>query len=182
MFGSAKVKLDRALVARVKRYADIAGYSSVEEFIIKNSKPRSSHVVRNSLYFGRRSMLWVQLLAWVRITTALLCPNRLKVHCVPRWSINPKSPTAAGLSEAWTINGTTESESANSTSRFDRDMEPLPAFRIVMGHYDPRRRNVEAAGKVGYGATAAGETICTASMLRSDSSSLPAGEPVIEKI
>jgi hypothetical protein len=33
MFGSAKVKLDRALVARVKRYADIAGYSSVEEFI-----------------------------------------------------------------------------------------------------------------------------------------------------
>lgn len=33
MFGSAKVKLDRALVARVKRYADLAGYSSVEEFI-----------------------------------------------------------------------------------------------------------------------------------------------------
>jgi metal-responsive CopG/Arc/MetJ family transcriptional regulator len=33
MFGSAKVKLDKALVARVKRYADIAGYSSVEEFI-----------------------------------------------------------------------------------------------------------------------------------------------------
>jgi hypothetical protein len=33
MFGSAKVKLDRALVARGKRYADIAGYSSVEEFI-----------------------------------------------------------------------------------------------------------------------------------------------------
>ncbi|HUE87680.1 MAG TPA: hypothetical protein VMO26_16525 [Vicinamibacterales bacterium] len=33
MFGSTKVKLDTALVARVKRYADIAGYSSVEEFI-----------------------------------------------------------------------------------------------------------------------------------------------------
>jgi metal-responsive CopG/Arc/MetJ family transcriptional regulator len=32
MFGS-KVKLDRDLLARVKRYADIAGYSSVEEFI-----------------------------------------------------------------------------------------------------------------------------------------------------
>jgi metal-responsive CopG/Arc/MetJ family transcriptional regulator len=34
MFGSSKsVKLDKDLVARVKRYADIAGYSSVEEFI-----------------------------------------------------------------------------------------------------------------------------------------------------
>jgi metal-responsive CopG/Arc/MetJ family transcriptional regulator len=32
MFGS-KVKLDRDLLSRVKRYADIAGYSSVEEFI-----------------------------------------------------------------------------------------------------------------------------------------------------
>jgi hypothetical protein len=31
MFGN--VKLDKDLVARVKRYADIAGYSSVEEFI-----------------------------------------------------------------------------------------------------------------------------------------------------
>jgi hypothetical protein len=32
MFGS-KVKLDRDLLSRDKRYADIAGYSSVEEFI-----------------------------------------------------------------------------------------------------------------------------------------------------
>lgn len=32
MFGS-KVKLDKDLVARVKKYADLAGYSSVEEFI-----------------------------------------------------------------------------------------------------------------------------------------------------
>ena len=32
MFGS-KVKLDKDLLMRVKRYADIAGYSSVEEFI-----------------------------------------------------------------------------------------------------------------------------------------------------
>jgi metal-responsive CopG/Arc/MetJ family transcriptional regulator len=32
MFGS-KVKLDKDLLAKVKRYADIAGYSSVEEFI-----------------------------------------------------------------------------------------------------------------------------------------------------
>jgi len=30
---SAKIKLDKDLLARVKRYADIAEYSSVEEFI-----------------------------------------------------------------------------------------------------------------------------------------------------
>ncbi len=33
MFGGGKVKLDKELIARVKRYSDIAGYSSVEEFI-----------------------------------------------------------------------------------------------------------------------------------------------------
>ena len=33
MFGSTKVKLDKHLVAKVKKYADIAGYSSPEEFI-----------------------------------------------------------------------------------------------------------------------------------------------------
>jgi hypothetical protein len=27
------VKLDKALLARVKRYADLAGYSSVDEFV-----------------------------------------------------------------------------------------------------------------------------------------------------
>ena len=32
MFGS-RIKLDKALLAKVKRYADLAGYSSVEEFI-----------------------------------------------------------------------------------------------------------------------------------------------------
>jgi metal-responsive CopG/Arc/MetJ family transcriptional regulator len=32
VFGSS-VKLDKELLRRVKRYADIAGYSSVEEFI-----------------------------------------------------------------------------------------------------------------------------------------------------
>ena len=32
MFGS-KIKLDKDLLAKVKQYADIAGYSSVEEFI-----------------------------------------------------------------------------------------------------------------------------------------------------
>ena len=33
MFASTKVKLDKDLVTKIKRYADIAGYSSVEEFI-----------------------------------------------------------------------------------------------------------------------------------------------------
>jgi hypothetical protein len=33
MFGGGRIKLDKALLARVKRYAEIAGYSSVEEFI-----------------------------------------------------------------------------------------------------------------------------------------------------
>ena len=32
MFGS-RVKLDKALLAKLKRYSDLAGYSSVEEFI-----------------------------------------------------------------------------------------------------------------------------------------------------
>ena len=33
MFGFTKVKLEKDLVARVKKYSDIAGYSSPEEFI-----------------------------------------------------------------------------------------------------------------------------------------------------
>ena len=32
LFGSG-IKLDKALLAKVKRYADLAGYASVEEFI-----------------------------------------------------------------------------------------------------------------------------------------------------
>ena len=33
MFGHTKVKLEKVLVAKAKRYAEIAGYSSPEEFI-----------------------------------------------------------------------------------------------------------------------------------------------------
>ncbi len=33
MGGTTKVKLEKELVAKIKRYADIAGYSSPEEFI-----------------------------------------------------------------------------------------------------------------------------------------------------
>jgi metal-responsive CopG/Arc/MetJ family transcriptional regulator len=33
MFGSKSIKLDKDLLAKVKKYSDIAGYSSPEEFI-----------------------------------------------------------------------------------------------------------------------------------------------------
>ena len=33
MFGGSKITLDKGLLARVTKFADIAGYSSVEEFI-----------------------------------------------------------------------------------------------------------------------------------------------------
>jgi hypothetical protein len=33
MFGSSSIKLDKDILARVKKYAAIAGYSSPEEFI-----------------------------------------------------------------------------------------------------------------------------------------------------
>jgi metal-responsive CopG/Arc/MetJ family transcriptional regulator len=33
MFGSNSVKIDKHLLAKVKRYADLAGYSSVNEFV-----------------------------------------------------------------------------------------------------------------------------------------------------
>ena len=44
MFGSGRVKLDKALVARVKRYADMAGYSSVEEFITHTLEKEIKHL------------------------------------------------------------------------------------------------------------------------------------------
>ena len=33
MFGGSKIALDKDLLSRVKKFADVAGYSSVEEFI-----------------------------------------------------------------------------------------------------------------------------------------------------
>ena len=56
MFGSS-VKVDKALLARVKRCVDMAGYSSVEEFIthaIEKEIARfesgdSEHALRNKL-------------------------------------------------------------------------------------------------------------------------------------
>jgi metal-responsive CopG/Arc/MetJ family transcriptional regulator len=43
MFGS-KVKLDKDLLARVKRYSDIAGYSSVQEFITHALEKELAHL------------------------------------------------------------------------------------------------------------------------------------------
>ena len=34
MFGSNKVKLDKDVMAKVRRYAALAGYSSAEEFVM----------------------------------------------------------------------------------------------------------------------------------------------------
>jgi metal-responsive CopG/Arc/MetJ family transcriptional regulator len=44
MFGSGRIKLDKALLARVKRYADMAGYSSVEEFITHALEKEIKHL------------------------------------------------------------------------------------------------------------------------------------------
>ncbi len=43
MFGS-KIKLDKDLLTRVKRYVDIAGYSSVEEFITHALEKELAHL------------------------------------------------------------------------------------------------------------------------------------------
>jgi hypothetical protein len=39
-----KVRLDKALLARAKRYSDIAGYSSVEEFITHLLEKELAHL------------------------------------------------------------------------------------------------------------------------------------------
>jgi hypothetical protein len=44
MFGGGRIKLDKALLARVKRYAEIAGYSSVEEFITHVLEKEMKHL------------------------------------------------------------------------------------------------------------------------------------------
>src|ERR671924_113146 len=43
LFGSG-IKLDKALLAKVKRYADLAGYSSVEEFITHALEKEIAHL------------------------------------------------------------------------------------------------------------------------------------------
>jgi hypothetical protein len=43
MFGSS-IKLDKALLAKAKRYADLAGYSSVQEFITHVLEKEIAHL------------------------------------------------------------------------------------------------------------------------------------------
>jgi hypothetical protein len=43
MWGSG-LKLDKALLARVKRYADLAGYSSVDEFVTHIIEKELAHL------------------------------------------------------------------------------------------------------------------------------------------
>ena len=48
MFGS-NVKLDKALLAKVKRYADLAGYSSVEKEVARLETADSDEEVKKRL-------------------------------------------------------------------------------------------------------------------------------------
>ena len=43
MFGSS-IKLDKTLLAKARRYADLAGYSSVEEFITHALEKEIAHL------------------------------------------------------------------------------------------------------------------------------------------
>lgn len=44
MFGQHRIKLDRTLLVKVKRYADLSGYSSVEEFITHVLEKQIAHL------------------------------------------------------------------------------------------------------------------------------------------
>jgi hypothetical protein len=44
MFGAGRIKLDKALVDRARRYARIAGYASVEEFITHVLEKEMKHL------------------------------------------------------------------------------------------------------------------------------------------
>jgi metal-responsive CopG/Arc/MetJ family transcriptional regulator len=44
MFGRTRITLEKALLARAQRYADQAGYSSVEEFITHVLEKQMAHL------------------------------------------------------------------------------------------------------------------------------------------
>ena len=44
MFGVGRIKLDKAVVERARRYAAIAGYASVEEFITHVLEKEMKHL------------------------------------------------------------------------------------------------------------------------------------------
>jgi metal-responsive CopG/Arc/MetJ family transcriptional regulator len=44
MFGRHRITLDKALLAKVKRYSDLSGYSSIEEFITHALEKQIAHL------------------------------------------------------------------------------------------------------------------------------------------
>ena len=44
MFGHNRIALDKALLIKVKRYADLSGYSSVQEFITHVLEKEIAHL------------------------------------------------------------------------------------------------------------------------------------------
>lgn len=44
MFGHNRIALDKALLVKVKRYADLSGYSSVQEFITHVLEKEIAHL------------------------------------------------------------------------------------------------------------------------------------------
>jgi hypothetical protein len=44
MFGRSRITIDKTLLAKVKRYADLSGYSSAEEFITHVLERQIAHL------------------------------------------------------------------------------------------------------------------------------------------
>jgi hypothetical protein len=44
VFGRSRITLDKALLAKVKRYAELSGYSSAEEFITHALEKEIAHL------------------------------------------------------------------------------------------------------------------------------------------
>jgi hypothetical protein len=44
VFGVSRIRLDKALLGKVKRYAELAGYSSTEEFITHVLETEIAHL------------------------------------------------------------------------------------------------------------------------------------------
>jgi hypothetical protein len=44
MFGRQRITLDKDLLAKVKRYAELSGYSSVEEFVVHVLEKQIAHL------------------------------------------------------------------------------------------------------------------------------------------
>ena len=85
MFGTS-IKLDKALYAKVKRYADLAGYSSVDEFVTHALEKEIAHLEDADLHkSGELAAVVFQLLLAQLIAGAGQCAGhhpsvRLRRH------------------------------------------------------------------------------------------------------